>query len=1056
MTGLRVRLLGELKVEGFETNQLGSRKARSLVRMLAVHRGGPVRVDTLADWLWGVQQPARPNDQVAVLVSRLRAVLGADRLQRGDGGYSLDVEWCDVDALEELVQEAERRLQVGAIPAARAAAAAALALVWGPYLADEPDPWWAAAEQARVTRAVARAHHRAAAAALAARDPFSAAEHAEQALAADGYDEVALRLLMQAQAEAGRPASALAAYAVVRRRLADDLGLSPAPETEALHTALLLADSSPAASPAVSSETLVDLPGRSQELAVLDRELSEAMAGRGRLLVVEGEAGLGKTRLLEQWSATAHRRGCRTVMVRCREQGRDLPLQPLFDALEEMLRGLSDHEVSTVLGPEVAVLGPMLGRTVSIGEPPALAGPPAAQLAALTDPGAGAALLFAAMFAVLRRQAQRSPLALLIDDVHLAGSSTVAWLQQVPQRLADSAVLVVVTQRSEEASVVTGPRTISLSALDEEAVAQVVGTERAGDLYRRSGGHPLFLVELARADDPEQLPATLLQAINERCGRAGEAARTLQVAAVIGAEVDLDLLAAVTSGHPARLLDHLEEGVRRRLLVETGTSFVFAHALIREALASAASSSRRRYVHREASRALAGRVGVDPFQVAYHARLGGEDQQAAAALAAAAQLALARFGQVEALALLDQSIGLHDTTAGRIMRAQVNTMLGRHADAMVDIDAAIAGGAGSEAFEAAAWSAHVRRDFSGARYWADLGAAQATVADIRVNCLSIAGWTALVTGDLATAEQRLALAVAERTDTAHSLPSVWLGWLRMNQGRLAETLTLVGPRSGSPAEVHLFPNAYAAMTTSMALGMLGRADDALRSLDRMAIDIERMGARRWTCRALNVRGWVVRNLGALAEARDLNGAAIESAREVDLVEGVANGWLDLACGAQMEGDHAEAWRYLDLADSVADGPHSFAWRHRLRARLLRARSLLADGDAATARDLAHQLAIDAGRDGLARYRVQARLVAAMATRVTGGAIDLTDVAGDLEELPRLAGLEAWWITGEVAAVFDVAAWRNLAARRADALAAGAGERAGSFTEMARRTLSGSR
>src|SRR3954454_23203617 len=169
MTGLRVRLLGELRVDGLETNRLGSRKARSLLRMLAVHRGGSVPVDSLADWLWGLQQPARPNDQVAVLVSRLRAVLGADRLQRGDAGYSLDVAWCDVDAVDELVQEAERRLLVGAIPAARAAAAAALALVWGPYLADEPDPWWAASEQARVTRAVARAQHSAATAALAGR-----------------------------------------------------------------------------------------------------------------------------------------------------------------------------------------------------------------------------------------------------------------------------------------------------------------------------------------------------------------------------------------------------------------------------------------------------------------------------------------------------------------------------------------------------------------------------------------------------------------------------------------------------------------------------------------------------------------------------------------------------------------------------------------------------------------------------------------------------------------------------------------------------------------------
>ena len=96
--------------------------------------------------------------------------------------------------------------------------------------------------------------------------------------------------------------------------------------------------------------------------------------------------------------------------------------------------------------------------------------------------------------------------------------------------------------------------------------------------------------------------------------RAGPAGTTLRAAAALGPDIDLDVLAAVTGDPPGRLLDHLEEGVRRRLLVEVGTTFVFAHALVREALASTLSASRVAFLHREAARALAGRPDADPLR----------------------------------------------------------------------------------------------------------------------------------------------------------------------------------------------------------------------------------------------------------------------------------------------------------------------------------------------------------------------------------------------------------------------------------------------------------
>ncbi len=172
-----------------------------------------------------------------------------------------------------------------------------------------------------------------------------------------------------------------------------------------------------------------------------------------------------------------------------------------------------------------------------------------------------------------------------------------------------------------------------------------------------------------------------------RCARAGPAAATLRTAAVLGATVDVDLLAEVTGDRPADLLDHLEEGVRRRLLVEEG-SFEFSHALVREALASTVGATRTAFIHRQAGRALSRRPEPDAIVVAGHARLGGDRLLASNMLIAAARAAVARFSQDSAAGLLDDAIELHDSAEARVERARVLSMLMRYADARAAIDVA--------------------------------------------------------------------------------------------------------------------------------------------------------------------------------------------------------------------------------------------------------------------------------------------------------------------------------------------------------------------------------
>ncbi|MDQ1520924.1 MAG: hypothetical protein QOI55_1997, partial [Actinomycetota bacterium] len=273
---------------------IGTRKARTLLKVLALGRGRPVSVDRIVEVLWDEAPPARANEQVAVLVSRLRGTLGRERLAFGDGGYTLQVDWLDLDALDALAQEAQRRLDAAGYAAARSAAGAALALARGALLIDEPDAPWLDLERATAARLVARTRHVAGQAALATGDPVDAAEFAQGALDHDPYDEEALRLLMRAWVAAGRPASALAAYAHTRTRLGEDLGVGPSAETEAVHTAIVrdepLGD-------AAQASPVTELVGRDRELAALDAAARVGRAGTPHEVHEIGDAGIGKSTL---------------------------------------------------------------------------------------------------------------------------------------------------------------------------------------------------------------------------------------------------------------------------------------------------------------------------------------------------------------------------------------------------------------------------------------------------------------------------------------------------------------------------------------------------------------------------------------------------------------------------------------------------------------------------------------------------------------------------------------------------------------------------------------
>jgi DNA-binding SARP family transcriptional activator len=418
-------LLGGLTVDEHSERDLGSRKGRTLLKLLALARGAPVSTDRIAEVLWGDTPPARPAEQVGVLVSRLRAVVGADQLPRHDGGYSLVVDWLDVDELVARATEAAAALAEGRAGAARVAADAALALDRGELAPDEEGAWLDG-ERARVRQASGRAAVVAAEAALAAGDTDGAAVIAASAVAVDAYDETALRVLMRAHAAANRPASALAAYADARHRLIEDLGVSPTPETEALHTAILMGDAgherpAPAGGPTA-------LLGRDVELAALTGRLDAVRTGGADLLIVEGEAGIGKSTLVAAFADDATRHGALVQRGGCDELGRDLPIQPIVDAVADAVKAggvpVDDGELTALLD----------GRGFD------------AMASGITvDASSAQARLFAALLALVHRLADGRACVIVIEDIHVAGEGTLAWLSFARRR--GDRLLLVATRR---------------------------------------------------------------------------------------------------------------------------------------------------------------------------------------------------------------------------------------------------------------------------------------------------------------------------------------------------------------------------------------------------------------------------------------------------------------------------------------------------------------------------------------------------------------------------------------------------------------------------------
>lgn len=992
-------MLGGFAVEGIDEKSLGTRKARLLLKRLAVASGRPVPTEELASALWPTGLPKQPADQVSVLVSRLRSVLGSDRLPRSDAGYCLAADWFDLAELDRAVGELEERLGSGEKASALAAAHAALGLATGGLLPEEDGDWVDEVRPA-AERLVARARLLAAAAALAAGQSGAARAAAQSVLDFDPYDEEALRLVMRADAAAGRPGAALAAYAAVRHRLSEDLGADPAPETELLHTAIVRGELSTV--PDVASGP-TELRGRDAEIETLDELLEEAAGGASVAVVIQADAGMGKSALLSAWTTLAADRAL-VISGRCDELGGDLPLQPVVDGLARHLVGLGRAAAEELVGPERSVLDPLLGRTT----PGLVSG-----TTVVADMEAARASLFAGLSAVLRRAAGDRPLVLVVDDLHQAAPGTAEFLSFCLRRLP--ALTVVAARRAQPGPDLPAARKLVLGPLSLADVAAIVGPARAAALHERSGGHPLFLRELADAEG-EQLPGSIVAAVRARLGNLGPAAASIEVAASCGTEIDAALLSAISTRPVPVVLDDLEEAARAGLLSPRHAGLAFSHELVREAIEAGTSGPRRSEIHRRAVAELGRRRYTDPLALARHARLAGDPVVAAQALTEAAAQSKDRFELATAESLLDQALALWDTAAARLARGQARLARLDLNGAREDAQAAIDLGAGVAGFELAGWVAYYGRDYDTALRYADEGVERTGDAALRASCLALAGRIRHTRGLLAEAADRFEEGVSIAPAGVRAVVQVWHAQLLAHRGESDRAVDVARRGLLDPHLGHPFAWGHGRFTLAYALGLSGKWSAALREVDALDEMVSRQGDRRFPPVAANLRGWLLRGAGLVEPARELHRFAVEFDPGPTFQEARYAGLLDLAECALAAAEPDEAARATEAARGVLDWTGSMSWRHRNRYRLLACRVGSLGGGHAEAAAAARAVASAAAERGDRRYQQRGLLVAALIEARSGAPVDLEALGALADRYSSLGGPDGWRDLAELAVV----------------------------------------
>jgi DNA-binding SARP family transcriptional activator len=580
--GLAIRFFGPLSVEvggrALGPRDLGGTRPKQVLEILLAARGHRVPTDRIADHLWGHAPPENAAGSIQTFVSVLRRHLTSDKelarrlvvTEIEAYRFATSLIALDLDRFDELRDRSRRE------PAhlARRSLEEALALVRGEVLEDEPYAAWAQELRGVYQGRVLGAHLDAADAALAEVDYAEALVRAEAGVLLDRFSERAHRTQMLALYALGRQHEALESYRRFRRRLDEELGLQPSAETRALEAAILrqedvrwLLPRPIGLAPAEAGTVSLRLLGRTKELDMLERAVRQALEGSFALLRIEGEAGLGKTRLLDELPTRLA--GVRIGRASASDLERHLPYVPLAGALRDALGGseLTDARLPALrrILPELAVDDQHEFAEIDVLE----------SLVALVS--------------------SHAPLVLLLDDMQWADASTLTALRYLQSRRAGVAAAAVTAVREtppdDPVRLLHADTRVRLGPLSAAELAPL----GMPDLHEATGGNPRFVASVIAKGADAELSTALSEVLVGLCRAEGPGVhRILLTASVLEQPFDPELLSTLVGVDTADLVEELDLLCERGILRVDGFRFRFGYELMREVLFASVSPARRR------------------------------------------------------------------------------------------------------------------------------------------------------------------------------------------------------------------------------------------------------------------------------------------------------------------------------------------------------------------------------------------------------------------------------------------------------------------------------